>query len=59
MLAMETPALGGWGREKRGVIYLILMQRKRVHQFQCSELPGCSQIGLPLAVVQICKNKIL
>lgn len=22
MLAMETPAPGGWGREKQGVIYL-------------------------------------
>lgn len=25
MLAIGTPALGGWGREKRGVIYLTLM----------------------------------
>lgn len=53
MLSMETPALGGWGREKWGVIYLTLMQRNQVHQFWCSELPGYSQIGLPLAIAHI------
>lgn len=53
MLAMETPALGGRGREQRRVIYLTLMQRNQVLQFWCSELPGCSPMGLPLAIVQI------